>query len=71
MVAVPVDTPVTTLVAPTTVACASLLVHVPPAGVEFNVIVAPIHTFREVTAVTVGLPLTVTATESRQPVTSL
>ena len=45
MFAVPAVTPVTIPVPPPTDAMpALLLVHAPPAGVEFNVVVAPVQT---------------------------
>jgi hypothetical protein len=66
IVDVPVDTPVTT--PPATVACALLLLQVPPAGAPVKDIVAPTHTFSDVTGVMVGLLFTVTVTDARQPV---
>jgi hypothetical protein len=65
-VAVPVVDPVTT--PPTTVPWALLMLHVPPAGLPVKEIVAPTHTFSDVTGVTVGLLFTVTITDVRHPV---
>ena len=58
-VAMPVDEPIITL--------PLLLVHVPPAGVEFNVVDAPIHILRTPVMV-VGLGLTVTIVVVIHPV---
>ena len=63
-------TPVTTPVVDTTLPSAGiLLLHRPPAGVEFNVVVKPTHTANEGTAViAVGLAFTVTTAVLIQPV---
>jgi hypothetical protein len=42
------------------------LVHVPPVGVELNVVVAPVHTLI-VPVMAVGCVLTVTAAAAKQP----
>ena len=57
----PAIAPVTTPEDPTTVAFALLLVQTPPDGVEFNVVVAPTHTF-VVPVMAVGLGLIVIVT---------
>ena len=44
-----------------------LLLQVPPAGVEFKVVVNPKH-IPVVPVIAVGLALTVTVAETRQPV---
>ena len=51
--------PVTIPVVEPILALPLLLVHVPPAGVEFSVLVAPTHTFK-VPVIAVGLAFTVT-----------
>ena len=66
IVDVPAIAPVTTPVVGTTVALPLLLVHVPPAGVEFNVVVKPTHTLVVPVSV-VGLGLTVTGVVMIQP----
>ena len=58
----PVDDP--------TVALPLLLLHVPPAGVEFNVVVNPTQTFN-VPVILVGFELTVTIAMLIQPVLSV
>jgi hypothetical protein len=69
MIGVPADTPVTA--GPETVAIArSLLVHVPPAGVELSVVVKPTHTLR-VPVIVDGLVFTVTTVVVRQPVAGI
>ena len=70
MIVVPAPTPVKTpevAVAklPTAVL---LLLHVPPAGVEFNVVLRPTHTFSE-PVIIVGFGLMVTVALTWQPVT--
>ena len=47
----------------------ALLVHVPPVGVELNVVVEPIHT-TAVPVIAVGEALTVTVAADSQPVPS-
>ena len=65
--AVPALTPVTTPVPEPTVAIPMLpLVHVPPAGVEFNVVVKPVQTVA-VPVMAVGVVFTVTACETKHP----
>lgn len=61
-------TPVTTPVVDTTLPSAGiLLLHTPPAGVEFNVVVEPTHTANDGLAVIlVGLALTVTTEVVKQ-----
>ena len=63
--AVPEDTPVTIPVEEPTVALPLLLLHVPPAGAEFNVVVNPTQTFNE--PVIIGLGLMVTGVVTIQP----
>ena len=60
-VTIPVDDPM--------VALPLLLVHVPPAGVEFNVVVRPTHTLATPVMV-VGLGFTVTVVVIKHPVAS-
>ena len=68
MSAVPDDTPVTTPVAPTTVATLVVpLVHVPPVVPSVNVIVAPAQNAVEAGIVD-GVVLTVTTAVAVQPV---
>ena len=68
IVDVPATEPVTTPdVDNAIVALPLLLVQVPPAGVEFNVVVKPIHTFG-VPVIIVGLSFTVTTVVMMQPV---
>ena len=68
MVDVPATEPVTTPdVDKAIVALPLLLVQVPPAGVEFNVVVKPTHTF-VVPVIVVGFELTVTGVVIMQPV---
>ena len=52
------------------VALPLLLLHVPPAGVEFNVVVKPTHTF-VVPVIVVGFEFTVTGVVIKQPVPSV
>ena len=59
IIAVPASAPESTPLDDPMVALALLLLHVPPAGVEFNVDVAPVHMF-VVPVIVVGLALTVT-----------
>ena len=60
----PVDDPIATL--------PLLLLHVPPAGVEFNVVVSPTHTFNvPVIAVGEGLTVTIVGVALIQPVASI
>ena len=64
----PLATPVTTPVADATVASVILLLlHVPPDGVEFNVVVAATHS-TAVPVIAVGIALTLTACVIKQPV---
>ena len=68
MVAVPVLTPVTTPDVELTLAVPDkLLVHVPPVGVELNVVVEPIQT-DAVPVIAAGEALTVTVANDSQPV---
>ena len=54
------------------VALPLLLVHVPPAGVEFNVVVKPTHTFKlPVIVVGFGLTVTIVGVALIQPVPSV
>ena len=65
---VPATEPVTTPeVESAMVALPLLLLQVPPAGVEFKVVVSPMHTVNVPVSV-VGLALTVTTAVLRQPV---
>ena len=67
MVAMPPLTPETMPVPPPTVAMPVLpLVHVPPAGVQFNVVFAPEQT-DAVPVIAPGVVLTVTACVAVQP----
>ena len=61
ILSVPAVLPITTPVPEPTDALPvpATLLHVPPAGVEFNVVVKPMHTFN-VPVIVVGLALTVT-----------
>lgn len=71
MIVVVVDPvrPVTTPAADMLPSNGWLLVHVPPAGVEFNEVVKPTHTANDGLAVrAVGLGLIVTIAAARQPV---
>ena len=52
------------------VALPLLLLQVPPAGVEFSVVVKPTHTF-VVPVIVVGFELTVTGVVIKQPVPSV
>ena len=63
----PAAEPVTIPVTASMIAFPLLLVHVPPAGVEFNVVVKPIHTL-SVPVMAVGLAFTVTVVVAIQPV---
>ena len=67
---VPAVTPVTIPVDDPTVALPLLLLHVPPAGVEFNVVVRPTQTFN-VPVIAVGFGFTVTTAVLIQPVPSV
>ena len=68
MVAVPVLTPLTTPDVELTLAMPeALLAHVPPVGVELNVVVEPIQT-DAVPVIAVGEVLTVTVATDSQPV---
>ncbi len=67
---VPAATPVTTPVLEPTVALPLLRLQVPPAGVEFNVIVYPIHT-GVLPVIAVGFGLMVTVLVVIQPVGSV
>jgi hypothetical protein len=71
MVAVPgavVDTPLTSpVVTPTVAMPMALLVHVPPAGVQFRVVVPPTHTLAA-PVTTPGNAYTVTIVVVLQPV---
>ena len=60
--AIPLVTPMKTLVL--------LLLHVPPAGVEFNVVVKPIHTLSD-PVIVVGFGFTVTIAVVIHPVESV
>ena len=71
MVTVPPDHPNTAPVVPSTVAMyISLLDHVPPAGVEFNVLVTPAQK-TSVPVIVPGNGLTVTIVVLIQPVGSV
>ena len=70
MVDVPAALPVTIPVDGSIVALPLLLVHVPPAGVEFNVVVSPIQT-PVPPVIVVGLGFTVTTVVLMQPVPSI
>ena len=70
MIDVPAIAPVTTPVAGFIVALLLLLLHVPPAGVEFKVVVDPTHT-TNVPVIAVGFILTVTGAVIKQPVLSV
>ena len=63
----PQTTALTIPVVGPTLAFPLLLVHIPPAGVEFNVVVAPPHIFK-LPVIVVGLGLTVTGVVIIQPV---
>ena len=64
------EPPVTVPFVPLTAATpALLLLHVPPAGVEFNIVLDPEHTLK-VPVIVVGLALTVTGVLVKQPVFS-
>lgn len=67
---VPATSPVTTPVEDPIITLELLLVHVPPAGVEFNVVVDPIHTF-SVPVIAVGSGLTVAIAVIIHPVPSV
>jgi len=67
MIGAPIATPVTTPEADTVAIKVLLLVQVPPAGVEFKVVVRPIHT-EAIPVIEVGVPLTVTIAVAWQPV---
>ena len=67
MTDVPATAPVTTPVAGFMIALPLLLLHVPPAGVEFNVVVKPTHT-AALPVIAVGLALTVTVAVTVHPV---
>ena len=67
MVDVPAVDPVTTPVEEPIIALLLLLFHVPPDGVEFNVVVKPAHT-AIVPAIEEGLAFTVTSAVLMQPV---
>lgn len=62
--------PITPVVEPAVPTPILLLLHVPPTGVEFNVVVYPIHTFI-VPVIVVGKGLTVTIAYALQPVAKL
>ena len=64
---VPTSNPVTTPLPDPMDTLALLLVHVPPAGVEFNVLVNPAQT-ANVPVIPVGKGLTVTTTVVIHPV---
>ena len=70
IVEVPAAAPVTTPVTISMVALPLLLVQLPPAGVEFSVVVSPIHT-AAVPVIFVGLGFTVTVVVLIQPVPSV
>ena len=67
MVDVPATEPVTTPVAGFIVALPLLLLHVPPAGVEFKVVVNPTQTVLS-PAIVEGFAFTVTGVVLMQPV---
>ena len=67
---VPAVTPVTIPVDDPTVALPLLLLHVPPAGVEFNVVVKPTQTLKT-PVIAVGFGFTVTMAVLIQPVLSV
>lgn len=48
-----------------------LLVHVPPAGVEFNVVVKPVHIEKVGPVIAPGCVFTVTTLVVKQPVFSV
>lgn len=63
---VPEAMPLTIPVTEPTLALALLLLHVPPDGVAFNVVVNPTQTFK--VPVMIGLGLTVTGVDITHPV---
>lgn len=64
------EPPVTVPFVPLTVATlVALLLHIPPGGVECNIVLDPEHTLK-VPVIVVGFALTVTGVLVRQPVTS-
>ena len=68
----PATIPVTIPVEDPTVALPLLLLHVPPAGVEFSVVVAPTHTVGfPVMVVGFGLTVTMVGVALIQPVLSV
>ena len=70
MLLVPANIPVTTPDDAPIFALPLLLVHVPPVGVEFNVVVNPAHTV-VIPVIVVGLALTLTVVILIQPVPSV